>query len=164
MAVIFVLAHHIEPWDYQIKHTEEKKSDYLNICFSHHRFDLLIFLCPGSFHLRFPNDHWVKIENKRQYYPFHCFLFPTSFSVPCLTRTISLPSIPQGVCSWPQRLNLGVRTHRAAGVYSTATPVKNTLLWKYRRSVHSETSRQIRLVVKHFHARHLQRISFFRST
>lgn len=45
-------------------------------------------------------------------------------------------------------LNLGVRTHRAAGVYSTATPVKNTLSWKCSQSVRSKTRRKIRLAAK----------------
>ncbi len=74
---------------------------------------------------------------------------PLSSCAFCLTHSISLPFVPQGVCCRPWWcLNLGVRTHRAAGVYSTATPVKNTLPWKYSHSVHSKTPRKIRLSAK----------------
>lgn len=102
--------------------------------------------------LRFLNDSWVEIG--KIFETILCFpvLFPppthTSPCAFCLTRSISLPLVPRGVCCRPQCLNVGGRTHRAAGVYSTATPVKNTLPWKCSQSVLSKTLRKTRLTAK----------------
>lgn len=68
----------------------------------------------------------------RQYYAFQCSNFPRAFS-----HCISLPSMLWRVCCWLQCLSLGEGTHRATGVYITATPVKNTLPWKYSHSIQS---------------------------
>lgn len=95
--------------------------------------------------LRFLNDPWVEIG--KIFETILCFpalSLPPSPCAFCLTHSISLPFVPRGVCCRPRCLNLGVRTHRATGVYSTATPVKNTLPWKYSHGVHSKTPRKIR--------------------
>lgn len=96
----------------------------------------------------------------RQYYAFRCSFSPLSPCAFCLTHSISLPFMLRRVCCWPSSSNLGERTHRAAGVYSTATPVKNTLLWKYSHSVHSKTLWKIRLVQNKFKFKHKYRNSW----
>lgn len=100
--------------------------------------------------LRFLND--PRVKSGKIFETILCF--PVLFRPPapctfCLTHSISLPFVPQGVCCQLWCLNVGVRTHRAAGVYTTATLVKNTLPWKYSHSVHSKTPRKIRVSTKH---------------
>lgn len=68
----------------------------------------------------------------------------------CLAHCISLPSVLLGACCRPLCLNLGVRTHREAGVYSAATPVKNTFPWKCSHPAHSKTPRKTRIAAQLF--------------
>lgn len=83
----------------------------------------------------------------KQYYAFQCCPLSVLF---CLAHCISLPSVLLGACCRPLCLNLGVRTHREAGVYSTATPVKNTFPWKCSHPAPSKTPRKTRITAQLF--------------
>lgn len=86
----------------------------------------------------------------KQYYAFQCCPSLPLSVLFCLAHCISLPSVLLGACCRPLCLNLGVRTHREAGVYSTATPVKNTFPWKCSHPAPSKTPRKTRIAAQLF--------------
>lgn len=115
-----------QPSDYQIKVI---RLSWFMLQLSLLGFDNIPALCRGFF-----RNTLVKIWK--------------TFSILFLVLWISQPLVPQGVRCQPRCLNLGVRTHRASAVYSRASPVKNTLLWKFSHSARSKNTTKLGLTAK----------------